>query len=537
MKAKIATYYLGTLLVVTGLFAACTEDVSFSSSIEDEGKGCIVLSYAVGGSDVLTRTPEPGWDDWNENLITRLDLFVFGSDGQSKGHYGEPIDNVQAPQENNDDSDARTWEIPLSAFPNADIQAGDAVYLIANAPESIADGVEDLADLQGKTIQGLSCNKKQDKFVMDGNMTVKDNMISDINNINIGVIPLKRAAAKIRIKFSSETDWNDVSYRFYHYVSTAKLLDLGWDAEDAYLEGLQPPLPLYPIETEAMEKVNTASTEESYNYDAEGKQLVFYSYANNWFKPYDDEDTEEENQVVDEKEPIDESKQTYILLYAPYEGEHYYYKVPVNYRLPDYNDDILIEPEKYRHLYRLQRNYIYDITVDIDRPGGTVLDPGELANLTYEVNPWDTQDITVNYEDNLSYRSDKWKEGTYIGYLDEEETDVHIYPDRPAELQFVIQSPSHATWRAQLTGADVGYFEFVDGINESTGSMVDASGNPIMQTIRIQCTDSDSEVTRSVQLHVYVTYYGQTYELDLTDTDTHTSGGSDVNYFTITQGM
>lgn len=537
MKAKIATYYLGSLLVVTGLFAACTEDVSFSSSIEDESKGCIVLSYAVGGSDVLTRTPEPGWEDWNENLITRLDLFVFDANGKSKGHYGEPIGNVQAPQENNDDSDARTWEIPLSAFPNENIQAADVVYLIANAPESIAEGVDDLTDLQGKTIEGLSCNKKQDKFVMDGNITVTGNMISDINNINIGVIPLKRAAAKIRIKFSSSTDWNEVSYRFYHYVPTANLLDLGWDAEDAYLADLQQPLPLYPIETASMEKVNTASTEEDYNYYAEGKQLVFYSYANNWFKPFDDEDTKEENQVVDEKEPIDESKQTYILLYAPYEGEHYYYKVPVNYRLPDYNDDILIEPEKYRHLYRLQRNYIYDITVNIDRPGGTVLDPGELANLTYEVNPWNRQDITVNYEDNLSYRSDKWKEETFMEYLDEEETNVHIYPDRPAELQFVIQSPSHATWRAQLTGADVGYFEFVDGINESTGSMLDASGNPITQTIRIQCTDPDSEETRSVQLHVYVTYYGQTYELDLTDRDIHTSGGSDVNYFTITQGM
>lgn len=551
MKAKIATYYLGSLLVVTGLFAACTEDVSFSSSIEDESKGCIVLSYAVGGSDVLTRTPEPGWEDWNENLITRLDLFVFDANGKSKGHYGEPIGNVQAPQENNDDSDARTWEIPLSAFPNENIQAADVVYLIANAPESIAEGVDDLTDLQGKTIEGLSCNKKQDKFVMDGNITVTGNMISDINNINIGVIPLKRAAAKIRIKFSSSTDWNEVSYRFYHYVPTANLLDLGWDAEDAYLADLQQPLPLYPIETASMEKVNTASTEEDYNYYAEGKQLVFYSYANNWFKPFDDEDTKEENQVVDEKEPIDESKQTYILLYAPYgEGtdkKWYYYKIPVNYRLPDNNDDINIKPENYRHLYRLQRNHIYDITVNIDRPGGTVTDPGELANLTYEVNPWDRQDITVNYEDNLSYRSDGWseedEEGNRILELMDDGLTVHFLDaEATATLTFVINSPKVATWRAQLTGADMTYFEFVDAdgnhLDHISGT-ADFNGNiPVEQMIRIKCTQPSSEETHRVELHVYATIGGIDYEMDLTDTsaDDMRPGLGAINYFTILQG-
>ena len=548
MKAKIATYYLGSLLVVTGLFAACTEDVSFSSSIEDESKGCIVLSYAVGGSDVLTRTPEPGWEDWNENLITRLDVFVFGIDGQCKGHYGETINNVQAPQVTNDNEDAQKWEIPLSVFGN-DIQVNDVVYLIANAPETVALNVDKLADLQGKTLEMQFCNKKQDKFAMDGKIEVNRDMISDVNNIHIGVIPLKRAAAKVRIKFSSKTDWNDVSYRFYHYVSTANLLDLGWDAEDDYLATLQQPLSSYPVETQQMEKVNTESAEADYNYYKDGKQLVFYSYANNWFKPYDDDDTDKENQLVDEKEPIDEDRQTYILLYAPYgEGtdkKWYYYKVPVNYRLPDNNDDINIDPDTYRHLYRLQRNYIYDITVNIDRPGGTELDPGKLVNLTYEVEPWDREDVTVNYEDNLSYRSDKWVEDTYIDYLDEEKTNVHIYSDRPAELRFTIQSPLDATWRAQLNGTDVSSFEFVHketvdgeerfvgvGATDEGNTLYDGNGNPISQSIYVRCTDPSSEETHSVQLHVYVTYYGQTYELDLTDTE-----GSDVNYFTITQGM
>lgn len=551
MISKIATYYLGILLAVTNLLAACTDDVSFSSSIENEEKDCIVLFYAVGSSGVVTRAPEPGLEDWNENLITRLDVFVFGTDGQCKGHYGETINNVQAPQVTNDNEDAQKWEIPLSVFGN-DIQVNDVVYLIANAPETVALNVDKLADLQGKTLEMLLCNKKQDKFAMDGKIEVNRDMISDVNNIHIGVIPLKRAAAKVRIKFSSKTDWNDVSYRFYHYVSTANLLDLGWDAEDDYLATLQQPLSSYPVETQQMEKVNTESAEADYNYYKDGKQLVFYSYANNWFKPYDDDDTDKENQLVDEKEPIDEDRQTYILLYAPYgEGtdkKWYYYKVPVNYRLPDNNDDINIDPDTYRHLYRLQRNYIYDITVNIDRPGGTELDPSKLVNLTYEVNPWDREDVTVNYEDNLSYTSGGWEEddeeGNAILELLDNDLTVHfLNTEGVAELTFTINTPVVASWRAQLTGADINYFEFVDADGTPIGTT--ASGvasedgeNPTMQYLRIRCVEPDSPDSHSVTLQVYADIAGQTYEMDLTNpgnAQQPDDSNDPINRFTILQ--
>ena len=412
------------------------------------------------------------------------------------------------------------------------------VYLIANHTGTTnLSSISTLSGLQAVTVTDLVCNKKQETFVMDGKIPVTSEMISDASNITLGVIPLKRAAAKIRVKFDSQTEWSDVSYRFYHYVTSAQLLEPERETEDAYLAAMQT-LPIFPEENEVMATVNVTSTDADNNYYEDEKQLVLYSYANNWF---DENKWEDVNQV----DPIVSQKQTYLLLYAPYDGERYYYKVPVNKTLPDNFDDVNLAPDDYKHLYRLQRNYIYDITVNIDRPGGTELDPGKLVNLTYEVNPWDREDVTVNYEDNLSYRSDKWVEDTYIDYLDEEKTNVHIYPDRPAELRFTIQSPLDATWRAQLNGTDVSSFEFVHketvdgeerfvgvGATDEGNTLYDGNGNPISQSIYVRCTDPSSEETHSVQLHVYVTYYGQTYELDLTDTE-----GSDVNYFTITQGM
>ena len=536
-------------------FTACTEDGP-STPVVDKGKDNLVLSYSIGGSEVSTRATEPGWDgDWHENLITRLDLLIF-REGRRIAYTNNGTMDTNALQTDTD-ADILSWNIPLSTlFSNGEkLLADDIVYLIANCPTTTdLSTVTTLSALQAVTASGLVCNQKQASFLMDGKITVSADMLTDENNITVGVIPLKRAAAKICIKFSSKTDWNEVSYRFYHYVTQTQLVEQSeentaqWDAEDTYLTTLTQPLPVYPTESDEMEKVNTTTTDNYYTVD---KQLVLYSYVNSWFKPYEEGDKDHENPLVDEKEPIDVNKQTYILLYAPYgEGtdkQWYYYKIPVNYRLPSNNDDIDIDPSDYRHLYRLQRNYIYDITVNIDRPGGTVTDPSELANLTYEVNPWEREDVTVNYEDNLSYRSDGWNEededGNRILELMDEGRTVHFLDaEATATLTFVINSPKVATWRAQLTGTDVTYFEFVDADGnhlDHVSGTADFNGNtPIEQMIHIKCTQPDSEETRRVELHVYATIGGIDYEMDLTDTsgEDMRPGSDAINNFTILQG-
>ena len=50
--------------------------------------------------------------------------------------------------------------------------------------------------------------------------------------------------------------------------------------------------------------------------------------------------------------------------------------------------------ESYRHLYQLQRNYIYDITVTIDREGGTETKP-VTPRLYYQVIPFDEETIDI----------------------------------------------------------------------------------------------------------------------------------------------
>ena len=385
MKLNIL-HILFTLLYAAGILSACTEETSLPQS--DEGKaGRVIFSYSVAGG-TLSRAPEEGWKNgWNENEVDRLDLFIFRGQTFIK-HYGDNL-LVTANQHHDEEQNYHDWEIPESELSPDEIRQGDVVYLIANCPTVTINGaskslseITSLAELQAASIGTLSCHEKQNTFVMTGTATVGEKPGNDVEI----KVDLYRAAAKIRISFSNESasNWSDgIAYRFVQYAQTSALLE---EQDEDYLSTLQ--LFTYPAEgaDEEYELVNTSSTG---NYYATGQQLVLYSYVNNWYQ------SKGEDELYGEI-PIDEKKQTHIILLAPYgnDGKKYYYKVPVNYQLPDDNDATTPHPS-YKDLYRLQRNHIYDITVTIDREGGPESKPVPVDNLEVVVVPWEEKEIEV----------------------------------------------------------------------------------------------------------------------------------------------
>lgn len=384
-----ALHILFALLSAVGmLLSACTEDTSFVQSDEDEA-GRVILSYSVTGN-TLSRAPEPGWNEgWNENEVDRLDLFLFRNQTLIK-HYGANIqetENKNANQNADEELNYHDWSIPASELSPNEIQSGDVVYLIANCSVVMLNGesknlaeITSLTDLQAASIGTLSCNKKQENFVMTGTTVVGEKVGNDVEI----KVDLLRAAAKIRLSFSdaSQSDWSDgIAYRLVQYTQSSALLQ---ESDENYLSTVQ--LSTYPSKNVEEESVDINTTE---NYYAPNKQLVLYSYVNNWYQQ------KGEDELYGEI-PIDENKQTYIILYAPYgnDGKKYYYKVPINYQLPEDNDAITPD-ESYKDLYRLQRNYLYDITVTIDRKGGSERKPIEVQNLEILVKPWTEKEITV----------------------------------------------------------------------------------------------------------------------------------------------
>ncbi len=377
MKTYIR-YLLISLPAVCGLFSSCTDDIQPGTSAD--GTGQVTLSYTISGA-VQSRA-EAGDNALNENTINRLDLFIFPADG------GETIHRVNEPNvEDAQNGTYNTWTFAMDDLSPADIADNDQIYLIANCP-NVAD-ITTLSDLQKACVENLTCNAIQTSFLMDGKGTLSQNG----NDATIQV-DLKRALAKIRLTVNNESDANaSYAYQFVNYAPNSAVLEEG---ETDFLASNN--AILQTTSSTAEDGMIPATGAETMQQDG---KLVLYSYANDWYKSNASLDPNPDisgGTVVDGDQiytdaPIDPEKQTYILLKAPFNGKEWYYKVPVNYQLPENNDEIGIVADTYKDLYRLQRNYIYDITVTIDREGGPEKEPVVLTNLTYSVNGWQDEGI------------------------------------------------------------------------------------------------------------------------------------------------
>lgn len=372
MKTNL-TYYLVSLLTVIGMLTACTEDSTFPLSSQEKEEGRVILSYTVDGSAmVATRAPEKGNEERNENLVKELDLFIFrnGTIITEQPLYFTPEIN---------DPQTGTYNPLDTGLSPDDILNGDQVYLVANCHNAVSN-VKTLEELKNKTIGDLICYDKQDQFVMDGKVTIEASMWTD-KDLHIQ-INLKRAAAKVRLHFASSTDWAQVSYRFCHYANTATVLEQEETEEYTYVNDLV--LTDDPTEENQLTPA-TAITEN-------GTQcLVLYTYPNNWYSGNGNPEDDHLNVAP----PINSDRETRILLRAPFDGKLYYYDIPVNFRLPLENDATDIKFEDYKDLYRIQRNHIYDITVTIDRAGGSESEPVILPSINYYVVEWNEEEIKV----------------------------------------------------------------------------------------------------------------------------------------------
>lgn len=370
---KPTTLYIFTLMLAACLAACTADDLPGGTTVP--GSGTLRIAYRVAGNSVQTKADntEAGVGELNENTVTRLDFFAFKSDGSLlcpviSFTQGTFYSATYAPLTISED------QLSLEAVQG---NTGGSYYLVANCP-SVAN-ITTLSDLQAALTNGTdnpalitTDGTAPTAFIMDAKATPatsgKDITLS---------FDLRRAAAKIRIRVTGGTP---KTFQFFHY------------ADDAYVISSETP---YPDELQSTAETTITDNIPLRDNSTDGQGgYVFYSYPNDWFNS--SLFTESNGTYTcDDKglhngEPIVEAKQTYLLLHATYEGTEYYYKIPVNRRLPDFSDNSSFTEKEYEQihdLYRLKRNHLYDVSVTISGPGGTMDDPVVPA-YTITINDW-----------------------------------------------------------------------------------------------------------------------------------------------------
>lgn len=383
MKA-ISKYFAMCAIALLGLAntSCMSDDMDGTPSCDYD----VVLEYKVGGSATETRaavtrageTTEDGSEDLNENKIDRLDLFVFDATGKLVKSL--PLTDVQG----SPTKDYQHKKLESDQLKRSEI-TGNTLYLVANLDN--ISGITTLDQLKAATINKAATfnpKAKQTSFVMDAKMEETKQIENGMIHIKF---QLKRALAKIRLNVK-DASGNPVAPTAYacqliHYAADGAILAEGTSTSNEL-----------NTEVAASSKVTVPAVTQD-------NKAVFYSYANSWIdkakNPY-------------AEEPIDVSKQTYILLKAKFNNKDYFYKVPVNKRLYESNDAATIDWPKYEPLYRLDRNTIYDVTAKVDREGGS--DPEHPAELKVlpTVLPWETG-ANYTFNDAISIKTNIEKNG------------------------------------------------------------------------------------------------------------------------------
>lgn len=470
MKA-ISKYFAMCAIALLGLAntSCMSDDMDGTPSCDYD----VVLEYKVGGSATETRaavtraeTTEVGNEDLNENKINRLDLFVFDATGK----LVKSLPLTDASVQGSPTTEYKHKKLESDQLKRSEI-TGNTLYLVANLDN--INGITTLDELKAATINKAATfnpKAKQTSFVMDAKMEETKQIVNGTIHIQF---QLKRALAKIRLNVQDDKG-NTVAPTTYacqliHYAADGAILAEG------------------NITDNALNKDAAASSKVTVPVVTQNNKAVFYSYANSWIdkdkKPY-------------EEEPIDVSKQTYILLKAKFNNKDYFYKVPVNKRLFEGNDATTIDWANYEPLYRLDRNTIYDVTAKVDREGGDTPENPATLYVNPIVSDWD-DNIAWDYTDKVSIEMER--EAGEFG----EAVEVHygIANGGGPAIKLNNIDTGNKNWILQCDNPDFAFY--VDGKIYDTVSKSDIKGNSFTFYV-VPKRNKDLAVERKFDTKVFI---------------------------------
>lgn len=467
MKA-ISKYFAMCAIALLGLAnTSCMSDDIESTAACDYS---VVLEYKVGGSATETRAAtraetEVGNESLNENQINRLDLFVFKPDGKRVKQVTLTSEDVKG----SPTTAYKHKELTSNELTRSDIE-GNVLYLVANLDNW--GTINNLNDLKAATINQATAfkhNQKQSAFVMDAKMLNREVVTGKIHL----KFQLKKALAKIRLNVQDDKGNavlpTEYACQVIHYAEDGSILAEGTSDNNAL-----------NTEDPASDKVTPPDVTQD-------NKAVFYSYANSWI---------DKNKNPYAEEPIDDSKQTYILLKAKFNDKDYFYKVPVNKRLFEGNDAATTDWSQFEPLYRLDRNTIYDVTAKVDREGGDTPENPATLYVNPIVSDWD-DNIAWDYTDKVSIEMER--EAGEFG----EAVEVHygIPNGGGPAIKLNNIDTGDKNWILQCDNPDFAFY--VDGKIYDTVSKSDITGNSFTFYV-VPKRNKDLAVERNFDTKVFI---------------------------------
>ena len=337
---------------------ACEESREIIDEISSE-KEAIVLSLSLSGSSEngftkSTLETEPGITSQNENRISRIFVYIFDKDMNFV--HRDDIYNLNINASNTQSLKLSVDQTKFKAEQKYNL------YFVTNTDTQVSSWY----DLQRALSSSLVSNESMNSMgpLMDAKLENIELVSAENNAIKLNV-NFKRACAKIRMNVHYSKDFptaieSNMTVKLMNYASHSSLIEDGFPYTGLTTNGfIHPPT----------------------NND-DPCDVRFYCYENDWND--------------------DPSRETFIVIKRPVRVngqyvENNYYKVPVNFRLPEDSDSM--NPSDASHLYKIERNHIYDITVLIDKLGSEDSADPTWTGGNYSVKEWDAKDVVIDVED------------------------------------------------------------------------------------------------------------------------------------------
>lgn len=347
-------YILPLILSLFWGLTSCNDDSLIESTEIEPARG-ITLKLSMPGSVISRATEEPGEEALNENTIKSLDVFIY-REGADECLFYQHF--TFSPELTGTEEHVAMLTAQQEKF---DLNTNHTIYVVANSRETIPTAGLSLPQLKALAAPTLDADKKQDAFLMDGKQTM---VLNDgvIINKEIPVV-LKRAATKIRISLNYMNGYTSIDNR----IPSKKMVNYAASGSSIADGNIDIP------NLQSMNSFTEQNTGAGNN-----NQFILYSYANDWTK--------------------DTDRETYVLINVPIKDaggntiDQNYYKIPVNYRLPDGSAN------QAESLYKLERNRLYDIRVNIDKAGDTDPHSAIQLNAGYTIQDWSTHEVLVSVE-------------------------------------------------------------------------------------------------------------------------------------------